>query len=447
MIQLGEEQLQALEAIETFMKGNKMAFSLTGPGGSGKSLLISELIKWLADNNIDYCLCAPTHKAKTVLTYYSGEEATTLHSLLSLSPKLDILNLDFKELEFNMGVPSDSIPYKGLVICDEASMISDDLYKLLLKTCAMYAAKILFVSDKCQLKPVSSDQLSLVYKLKDNFNLTKIYRQSDESALVPILQELRKNVVTKWNTNIAKKGSLIHISNFKEFFGKCKEGIINSIKNEDILEAKILAYTNARVDKYNNYIAEKIFGDNNVFHKGEILTCFENLEFNDYKFWNAMDYIILEDPKSTCIYLADNIYPAYNLMLFDTGSKKVANVQILDPNIPKEDFIKLAIYIENIRVKAVQAKGRSKGRLWKDYYSIINKFTSPVNLYVGNRLIRKKTFDRGYAITVHRSQGSTFNNVYIDMSDIDKCRDEENLRQLQYVALSRTRNDAYIFSK
>lgn len=41
-------------------------------------------------------------------------------------------------------------------------------------------------------------------------------------------------------------------------------------------------------------------------------------------------------------------------------------------------------------------------------------------------------------------QGSSINNVYVDMKDVSKCRDSIEHRQLQYVALSRTRKDAYI---
>jgi exodeoxyribonuclease-5 len=66
-------------------------------------------------------------------------------------------------------------------------------------------------------------------------------------------------------------------------------------------------------------------------------------------------------------------------------------------------------------------------------------------MYFDNRLIRKKSFDYGYACTVHRSQGSDYNNIFVDMKDIGLCKDDAIRRQLQYVALSRTRNNALIF--
>lgn len=89
-------------------------------------------------------LCAPTHKAKAVLEMATGYRATTLHKLLALSPKLDIFNLDYKDLKFYSDGMGD-IPNKGLIIIDEASMVSDELYDLLVDYCETHQCKILFI--------------------------------------------------------------------------------------------------------------------------------------------------------------------------------------------------------------------------------------------------------------------------------------------------------------
>ena len=44
----------------------------------------------------------------------------------------------------------------------------------------------------------------------------------------------------------------------------------------------------------------------------------------------------------------------------------------------------------------------------------------------------------GYCITVHKSQGSTFENVYIDMDDILKNNNEEETMKCIYTAITRT---------
>ena len=76
---------------------------------------------------------------------------------------------------------------------------------------------------------------------------------------------------------------------------------------------------------------------------------------------------------------------------------------------------------------------------------MINSFTTPIDFYYDGRLIRKKSFDYAYAVTVHRSQGSSYNNVLVDMRNINSCSDEAVHRQLQYVALSRTRKDVLLY--
>lgn len=445
MIKLGTDQLNAYNTIIKFLKSENVAFYLTGSGGTGKSFLISTIITYLKENKIDYCLCAPTHKAKAVMEYYTKNSAITIHNLLSLSPKLDILDLDFRDLQFKNIKVCDSFPYKGVVICDEASMVNDYLYKSLIKLCKDFKSKIIFIGDKAQLSPVKENHDSLVTKLTNNYQLNKIYRQAENNAIMPILQTLRNEPITSFKSVEGIEGSLYCYSNFKEFFNKCVEGINKSIKEENIFEAKILAYTNVRVNKYNEYLTKFIFGDCEKYHKFEILTGYENLTYNNYSFWNSMDYIIINEPIK--IDLPIPYYkklPAYKLELYDVGKNKKASINILDKNLDLEEFYNLAKIIEEYRLKAVQAT-RYKGKLWEKYYDIYRSFTTPIDLIYDNRLIRKKSFDRGYATTIHKSQGSSYNNVYIDMNDVNRCKNLKTVRQLQYVSLSRTINNAYIF--
>ena len=81
----------------------------------------------------------------------------------------------------------------------------------------------------------------------------------------------------------------------------------------------------------------------------------------------------------------------------------------------------------------------------KKYYEMLGSFTTPIDLYYDGRLIRKKSFDYSYALSTHRSQGSSYNNVLVDIRNINTCKDEQVKRQLQYVALSRTRNNVLLY--
>lgn len=169
--QLGEQQVEALDAMKEFLKNkNKRAFSLIGAAGTGKSFLMRTLIEYMdSEFTMEYALCAPTHKAKLVLSRFTNRDAITLHQLLQLSPNIEILELDFKDLKFRVNDKRIQIPRGGVVICDESSMINDDLFDLLIEKCVAFNCKVIFVGDKCQLRPVNSLTTSKVFNLEDRY--------------------------------------------------------------------------------------------------------------------------------------------------------------------------------------------------------------------------------------------------------------------------------------
>lgn len=449
-IQLGEEQIQALEAIKDFIENSpETAFSLIGSAGTGKTTIMKELIKWLKFKK-KYCLCAPTHKAKLVLERLTGDYNTqTLHKLLALSPNIEILELDFRDLQFIVGKSEVNIPYKGVVICDESSMINDELFKLLNEKCKVVGCKILFVGDKAQLRPVNSKDTSLVFNVKDRFELTKIYRQSDSSALMPIFQILRNNIITHFESEEGKEGSLICTEDVTDFIKYALPKFRKAMSNRDILYTKIIAYTNNRVAGYNNCMKKALFKDDKEYHPLEFLTGYENLEFNGMKFYNSMDYIVTDEPKKTDVYIPEFMkLPGYELSLYDATVDAISPIFILSKEISSDYFHALAAKIEDIRLAALEQRNRmASSKLWGIYYSIIGSFTTPVDLCFNNRVIRKKSFDYGYACSAHKSQGSTFQEIFVDIKNINSCRDDDERRQLQYVALSRTRTNAYILQQ
>ena len=99
-------------------------------------------------------------------------------------------------------------------------------------------------------------------------------------------------------------------------------------------------------------------------------------------------------------------------------------------------------------MRAVKAPKKSQlyGKLWKRYYELQEYFASPFDLFYEDRLVKSATIKLGYAISTHKSQGSSINNVYIDFGDLRRCYNMEEFRQLEYVALSRARNNIYLLN-
>lgn len=448
MFILGEQQQEAIDNIIKFLDSDDIDFSLSGYAGTGKSTIIKYLVEYFENTKLDYVLCAPTHQAKGILKFFTERDTITLHQLLSLTPNVEIFELDYRKLLFYCSNKLNYIPCEGVVVCDESSMINDSLYQLLLDKCKLYRAKVIFVGDVAQLRPVKSQYNSLVFNTKNSYILTKIYRQKSESGLTDVLYTLREQPLSSFTESIGIEGSLYCYNSAQKLFESGVPYFKKAVEKGNIFEAKLLAYTNERVKLLNDKMRSILFPGENQYYKSEILTCYENSEVNMFNFYNSMSYIIIDEPKKIDISIPKfSKLPGHKIRLYDPTIEESSDLIILDKNISKSSFDSLAYRIEEIRLKALEAKQRRDRRAsyyWKDYFSMINSFSSPIDLYFDGRMIKKKGFDYGYAVTTHKSQGSSFENVFIDMKDINRCRDKEEFRQLQYVSVSRTRNNVYI---
>jgi len=443
---LSEDQQHALDKIISFLSSDKQAFVLRGYAGTGKTTLMNYLVKYLNSNGDNFTLCAPTHRAKAVLREKTKQNVITVHKLLSLSPIIDIYDLDYKQLKFN-SAGSDEFPFRSLIIIDEASMITNDLFRLLSLYCESSNSKLLFIGDPAQLKGVNEQNISKVFTLEDGVTLSKIHRQEGDSELLPVLEVLRDKSLNSFE----ESKNLIVNQNIKEFVKKycieCKIGIDAGVTTH----TKLLAYTNSRVQSYNACIRKFLFKDSvpQKYHVGEILMAFENFGKKEPKFCNSSDYIIKsceEAEKSIDIF----VLKGYDMVLYDSIDDIDMKVFILDEDKNEEILPQLAKTIEDIRINAIQSKKEKKYKYakscWVEYFTIMGSFAITKDLLYQKRVVKPKTFDYGYAITVHKSQGSSFNNVFIDIDNLSKCREEETKRQLQYVGLSRTETVATIFT-
>lgn len=449
-IQLAEEQIAALEKMKNFLNTEEPVLVLQGYAGTGKTSILNEYIRFLVSKGEDFTLCAPTHKAKLVMEEVTGREAVTVHKLLSLAPNIEIFELDYKDLKFQCNGLSE-IPDNGIVIIDEASMINDEIYKLLLDMCRQYDSKLLFIGDKAQIQPVCSKSTSLVFNCPNIITLTKIHRQADTNGLLPLLSKLRERPMKRFQSIEALEGSLFVYDQAKDFMLKSAEFFRKAIKRQNINDVKLIAYTNARVQGFNHCMRRLLWGDkeSNEYNQFEFLTGYENFEYNKSQFYNSLDYIIVDKPKKVDKHIPHFIkLPGYELELFDTVYKELLSVFVLDRSISKDYIDSLSSTIENYRISAIEAKrngNRTRSSfLWKKYFEIMKSFATPKDMVWDNRVIKKKTFDYGYAMTVHKVQGSSLKTVFIDMSNILVCKNIDEIRQMQYVALSRTKTDAYM---
>ena len=88
--------------------------------------------------------------------------------------------------------------------------------------------------------------------------------------------------------------------------------------------------------------------------------------------------------------------------------------------------------------------------IYKGYYKDqIDKIEDTIIKHLWNEMNEKfiepfANIKEGFSITTHKSQGSTFCNVFIDCHDIFKNRDNNVYMRCIYTALTRASNKVYI---
>ncbi|GHT42780.1 helicase [Bacteroidia bacterium] len=449
---LSEDQEQALLLLLDFVLHSESdAFTLVGNAGTGKTTVVNKLLKSLEAKGFnDYVLCAPTHKAKFVLGRATKREAITLHKLLKLSPKLDVMRLDLRQLSFfTTSEVFPEVPYNGVVICDEASMINDVLFDTLLAVCRGQHTKVLFIGDKAQISPIDEYKISKVFDLDNQFELTLNHRQSAENALVPLIETARTAILTEFHDSKAELGSLYTYRSAGELLTANIKDFEHLIASKDVFHCKILSYTNKRVAQFNQAVRELLFPASHEvqeYHLNEILMCYDNFEYNSHPFYNSSDYIVLNIEKTTKAIPAFGDIEGFNLTLRDTIYNNDSVIFIITKHIDVTSQNRLARLIDRFQSNAMCCrKGTKEYRLaWRTYFDLVNSFACPMNLELDSRLVKSKTFDYGYAITIHKIQGSSLEKVFFDNKSLLACKDPNEYRQLQYVALSRTQTDLHV---
>lgn len=156
---------------------------VSGKAGTGKTSIIKAILEVYKDHSI--CMAALSAKAAKRMKEVTGfMGAKTIHRLLAYSP------MGFM---YNESCP---LPY-DLIIIDESSMVNVYLFFALLKAVAN-GAKIVLAGDFAQLPSIGVGSVFsdlIKYSVFNKHNLTKVYRQSDNSYIVDHANLIRESIM------------------------------------------------------------------------------------------------------------------------------------------------------------------------------------------------------------------------------------------------------------
>jgi hypothetical protein len=459
-----KHQLQAIDFLNSFISSKERLALLKGYAGTGKTYILKHFLSHYYKGNC--CVTAPTHKAVRVIESVLNRKGKTLQSLLGLRLNTDLENFDIASPQFDP-LGEDHIKYYNLIIIDEGSMINPGLDNLIRLKSQQHNVKVLIVGDFCQLPPIKCI-ISPTSNITNNFELTEIIRQKESNPLLNLLDLIRNDIIFGTNTFhpflIKERSNILNhegyiLLNDIDF----KTAILKYYKHERFFKnvdfIRSVAWTNNCVSKWNKFIRDNIFDNpKEILHDKDLLTSYTTIvdEFNSPIIINSEDYLI-----STLRGYTDSVgITNYGVNLLNVinhnedgiiSGLETSTIKIVNPH-NKQGFTKFYNTLSTLHQRAINSNPTNRKMNWRNYYNFKNDHLCMFSFKLGNNndnAFVKKDLDYGYALTVHKSQGSTYDNIAIDLEDIMFNRSEyapnKLLRdKLIYVALSRAKNIAII---
>jgi len=423
---------------------------LQGSAGTGKTYLVDELITSLKSGalyswGVIY-VCAPTGKALNVvrqkITPRSYVEFRTIHSGLKLKQKK---NYHTGEITFELDKyvnPKDP-PLKNaqIVILDESSMVGSNLMFGKGKIEEYPDIVFIFVGDFKQLPPIGEDISPIFTQGFATVEITEPIRQSVGSPILDL----------SYNLNLLKS----RVNNINEnqegyFFETNRPRIIEKLAEiNGTDQLKYLSWTNDAADAINLAVRRKIYGDPRKIELGESLI-FDEPYFGLAENYTTSQEILVESLTTETRRL--RVPNEYTTITYKNGGVPEIKEKYAEDKItviPTYDIMTVKLYFVNndfhvlhedseAEVKSVctamKAKCDMKLQSYPGYYWFVERSAFAQMKY-------------NHALTVHKSQGSTFETVIVDVPNIgfNKKKPKE-MEAMYYTAITRASKLVALFS-
>ncbi len=266
-------------------------FILRGFAGTGKTSLVSALVKTMEQLERECVLMAPTGRAAKVFSLYADHPSFTIHKRIYRQKSID------KDSIFTLNY---NMRQNLLFICDEASMIANDEYLSgslygtgrLLDDLVHFVyggkgCRLILMGDTAQLPPVDDDESPALsdeymsgYGLRVvSHTLTEVVRQAEESGILWNATHLRQVL----NSQLSTVNNQLPQIRFKGFPD------VKNISGNELIEVLeecyhrdgeddtiVVTRSNKRANIYNNGIRAQILWREEALESSDMLMVVKN---------------------------------------------------------------------------------------------------------------------------------------------------------------------------
>lgn len=448
--QLTDGQREAVHQITDFLYRREPAqlFVLKGYAGTGKTTLVSALVRTFHQLKKKTVLLAPTGRAAKVFAGYSGFKAYTLHKhLYNLTQNEEGTHISRKRNK----------NHHTLFIVDEVSMIAtgtngenwgnrDLLADLIDYVFEGEGNKLLFIGDDAQLPPVFSEEspaLELSYLRSafslnaDSYQLTEVVRQTQDSGILYNATTLRAKIEEEdFSLPIFTQ---LDFPDFHRLSSIDLEDKINDLySHREPEETVIITRSNKRANIFNQEIRNRVFFRDNEIASGDFLMIVKN-NYN----WVEKDSSVgfLANGELIEVLSVRRREELYGFHFADVA------IRLCDyPDYPE---MEIKIILETLSSEGAALEKEQQRQLYlevsKDYEDIADKRIRALKMR-GNPYLNAVQVKFAYALTCHKTQGGQWANTCIDLNYYSEEQlNKETFRWL-YTALTRTTENVYLIN-
>jgi exodeoxyribonuclease-5 len=443
-----DDQSDALKKIAKYIcdNNNDIIFLMTGYAGTGKTSVISSIVKTLDLLRMRSVLLAPTGRAAKVLASYAGRTAYTIHKKI------------YRQKSSKDGVGSFSLDRNlhkdTFFIVDEASMVSNSsgdsslfgsgrvLDDLIEYVYSGIECKLILVGDTAQLPPVGSAvSPALDPGALGGYGfgliaceLRQVVRQSETSGVLMNATRLRLQVA---DTDLSHP--LIDCINYTDTIRITGEELIDEISTAygtcGMEGTIIVVNSNKQANRYNQGIRNRIFFREEEISPGDMVMVVKN------------NYFIIDEEEAGAGFIANgDIAEVKKIRKYEERyGFRFADMVLKFPDYDLEVESKVMLDVLHLDTPALPSDKNKEL-----YQSILADY-----LHIKTR---RKQFEAvrddpyfnalqikfAYAVTCHKAQGGQWERVFIDQGMFNRNEITIDYLRWFYTALTRSTDRVYL---
>lgn len=435
-------QAECIKKLSAFLssRDDRRTFLLNGYAGTGKTSLMSAVVKTLNDLEIETVLLAPTGRAAKVLAAYSNHPAHSIHRHIYRQQTAygESFELGYNRLK------------NAVFIVDEASMISsandggifgsgallDDLIDFVFQG---EGCTLILVGDTAQLLPITQntspaldpDFLRQYYLNITSHTLCDVVRQASESGILTNATLLRNAMEDGTTPKLLTKqfADVMRIDG-----SELIDAINQAYDNYGIEECAIVTRSNKRATLYNRGVRAQVLMREDELSNGDRLMVVKN----DY-FWaeqyKGIDFIANGDMVE--IVRLRHWQELYGFRFVE------ATILLADYDMEMDVMLLIdSLYADS--PSEVEALRQSLFAQVEEDYSHIASKRERYKAMRQDKYLNALNVKFAYAATCHKAQGGQWDCVFVDFGIFDESQLDATYWRWLYTAFTRAKQKVYL---